>query len=78
VSVGTPGPGLGAIMVHRCPIAPPAVRRSIRLHLRPEPSLPNIEVVRKILALTGRPEDLIQHVTDRPGMTADMPSRAKS
>lgn len=30
-------------------------------------SLPNIEVVRKILALTGRPEDLIQHVTDRPG-----------
>ena len=30
-------------------------------------SLPNIEVVRKILALTGRPEELIQHVTDRPG-----------
>ena len=30
-------------------------------------SLANIEVVRKILALTGRPEDLIQHVTDRPG-----------
>ena len=30
-------------------------------------SLPNIEVVRKILALTGRPENLIQHVTDRPG-----------
>jgi dTDP-glucose 4,6-dehydratase len=30
-------------------------------------SLPNIEVVRKILALTGRPENLIQYVTDRPG-----------
>ena len=30
-------------------------------------SLANIEVVRKILALTGRPEELIQHVTDRPG-----------
>jgi dTDP-glucose 4,6-dehydratase len=30
-------------------------------------SLPNIEVVRKILAATGRPESLITHVTDRPG-----------
>jgi dTDP-glucose 4,6-dehydratase len=30
-------------------------------------SLPNLEVVRKILSLTGRPETLIQHVTDRPG-----------
>ena len=30
-------------------------------------SLPNLEVVRKLLALTGRPESLIQYVTDRPG-----------
>ena len=30
-------------------------------------SLTNIEVVRKILAATGKPESLIQHVTDRPG-----------
>lgn len=30
-------------------------------------SLPNIEVVKKILALTGKPESLIEHVTDRPG-----------
>ncbi|MBZ5620157.1 MAG: dTDP-glucose 4,6-dehydratase [Acidobacteriia bacterium] len=30
-------------------------------------SLPNLEVVRKVLALTGRPETLIQYVTDRPG-----------
>ena len=29
--------------------------------------LPNIEVVRKILELTGRDESLIEHVTDRPG-----------
>jgi dTDP-glucose 4,6-dehydratase len=29
--------------------------------------LPNIEVVRKILALTGRDESLIEHVTDRLG-----------
>src|SRR5205807_4781717 len=29
-------------------------------------SLPNLEVVRKVLALTGRPETLIQYVTDRP------------
>ena len=29
--------------------------------------LPNIEVVRKILALTGRDESLIEHVPDRPG-----------
>ncbi len=30
-------------------------------------SLPNLEVVHKLLALTGRPESLIQYVTDRPG-----------
>jgi len=30
-------------------------------------SLPNLEVVRKILAATGAPEALIQYVTDRPG-----------
>src|SRR5579885_1164799 len=30
-------------------------------------SLPNIEVIHKILALTGRPETLIEYVTDRPG-----------
>jgi dTDP-glucose 4,6-dehydratase len=30
-------------------------------------SLPNLEVVRKLLALTGRPESLIRYVTDRPG-----------
>ncbi len=30
-------------------------------------SLPNIEVVRRILAATGKPESLIQHVKDRPG-----------
>ncbi len=30
-------------------------------------SLPNIEVVRRILAATGRPESLIETVTDRPG-----------
>jgi dTDP-glucose 4,6-dehydratase len=30
-------------------------------------SLPNLDVVRKVLALTGRPESLIQYVTDRPG-----------
>jgi dTDP-glucose 4,6-dehydratase len=29
--------------------------------------LPNIEVVRRILELTGRDESLINHVTDRPG-----------
>jgi dTDP-glucose 4,6-dehydratase len=29
--------------------------------------LPNVEVVRLILALTGRDESLIEHVTDRPG-----------
>jgi dTDP-glucose 4,6-dehydratase len=27
----------------------------------------NLEVVRQVLALTGRPEDLIRHVKDRPG-----------
>jgi dTDP-glucose 4,6-dehydratase len=30
-------------------------------------SLPNIEVVHKLLALTGKPESLIRYVTDRPG-----------
>lgn len=30
-------------------------------------SLPNLEVIHKLLALTGRPESLIQYVTDRPG-----------
>lgn len=30
-------------------------------------SLPNIEVVKKVLALTGKPESLIQYVKDRPG-----------
>jgi dTDP-glucose 4,6-dehydratase len=30
-------------------------------------SLPNIEVVHKILAATGKPESLIRYVTDRPG-----------
>jgi dTDP-glucose 4,6-dehydratase len=30
-------------------------------------SLPNLEVIRKVLALTGKPESLIQPVTDRPG-----------
>ncbi len=30
-------------------------------------SLPNIEVVRRILAATGKPESLIRHVKDRPG-----------
>ncbi len=30
-------------------------------------SLPNLEVVRKVLALTGRSESLIQYVKDRPG-----------
>ena len=30
-------------------------------------SLPNLEVVRRLLAATGRPESLIQYVTDRPG-----------
>jgi dTDP-glucose 4,6-dehydratase len=29
--------------------------------------LPNIDVVRQILALTGRDESLLDHVTDRPG-----------
>jgi dTDP-glucose 4,6-dehydratase len=29
--------------------------------------LPNLEVVRRILALTGRDESLIEHVSDRPG-----------
>jgi dTDP-glucose 4,6-dehydratase len=29
--------------------------------------LPNIDVVRRILELTGREESLIEHVTDRPG-----------
>jgi dTDP-glucose 4,6-dehydratase len=30
-------------------------------------SLPNIEVVRQVLALAGKGEDLIRYVTDRPG-----------
>ena len=30
-------------------------------------SLPNMEVVCKVLALTGKPESLIRYVTDRPG-----------
>jgi dTDP-glucose 4,6-dehydratase len=30
-------------------------------------SLPNLEVVRRALQLTGKPETLIQYVTDRPG-----------
>ncbi len=30
-------------------------------------SLPNLEVVRMILQLTGKPESLIEYVTDRPG-----------
>jgi len=30
-------------------------------------SLPNLEVIRRILSLTARPESLIQYVTDRPG-----------
>ncbi len=30
-------------------------------------ALPNLEVVRRILAATGRTESLIQRVTDRPG-----------
>jgi len=30
-------------------------------------SLPNLDVVRKVLARTGKPESLIQYVTDRPG-----------
>ncbi|MGA2580709.1 MAG: dTDP-glucose 4,6-dehydratase [Bryobacteraceae bacterium] len=30
-------------------------------------SLPNLEVVRRILRATGKPESLIQYVTDRPG-----------
>ncbi len=30
-------------------------------------SLPNLEVVRYVLELTGKPEGLVQYVTDRPG-----------
>jgi dTDP-glucose 4,6-dehydratase len=30
-------------------------------------SLPNLDVVREVLALTGKPESLIRYVTDRPG-----------
>ncbi len=30
-------------------------------------SLPNLEVIHKVLALTGKPESLIQYVKDRPG-----------
>jgi dTDP-glucose 4,6-dehydratase len=30
-------------------------------------ALPNIEVVRRILSATGKPESLLRHVVDRPG-----------
>ena len=30
-------------------------------------ALPNLEVVRQVLSLTGKPESLIRYVTDRPG-----------
>ena len=30
-------------------------------------SLPNLDVVRQVLSLTGKPDSLIQYVTDRPG-----------
>ena len=30
-------------------------------------SLPNLEVVKKVLSLAGKPESLIEYVTDRPG-----------
>jgi len=30
-------------------------------------SLPNLDVVHKVLALTGKPDSLIRYVTDRPG-----------
>jgi dTDP-glucose 4,6-dehydratase len=30
-------------------------------------SLPNLEVIAQVLRLTGKPESLIRHVTDRPG-----------
>jgi dTDP-glucose 4,6-dehydratase len=30
-------------------------------------SLPNLDVVKQVLALTGKPESLIRFVTDRPG-----------
>ena len=30
-------------------------------------SLPNLDVVHKVLSLTGKPESLIRYVTDRPG-----------
>jgi dTDP-glucose 4,6-dehydratase len=30
-------------------------------------SLPNLEVVRRLLQLAGKPETLLQYVTDRPG-----------
>ena len=30
-------------------------------------ALPNIEVVKRILAITGKPESLMRRVTDRPG-----------
>jgi dTDP-glucose 4,6-dehydratase len=30
-------------------------------------SLPNLDVVRKVLAITGKPESLIEYVADRPG-----------
>ena len=30
-------------------------------------SLPNLDVIHKLLAATGKPESLIQYVPDRPG-----------
>ena len=45
--------------------------------------MPNIEVVKRILELTGRDESLIEYVTDRPGhdvrysLSSDKPARAR-
>ena len=36
-------------------------------HIGGNRSLPNLEVVGQVLAATGKPESLIQFVTDRPG-----------
>jgi len=30
-------------------------------------ALPNVEVIRRILEVTGRPPSLVKHVMDRPG-----------
>ncbi len=35
--------------------------------------MPNIEIVRLILKILGKPESLIRFVEDRPGQTGDMP-----